>query len=104
MSDTKKTTPATEAEELKSLVLEQADRIAALESKIAASSGKAATAEPEPLKTPTTKFKVGSKSYQFTVPKFILPERGAVTAEAALKDKVILEHLVSIKSGIIKEA
>jgi len=101
MSEKKETTAVSPEEhaELKNLVLEQAAQIKALQAQQAETVKKPAP----PPETPKEVFTVGEDKYQFAVPQFILPDRGLVLSADALKDKVILEHLVQIRSGIIRK-
>ena len=94
-----------EVKELKELVLQQSElikdqgnKIEALEAKLNPSPKK----EEMKLEAPKDKFKVNGKNYVFTVPKFYVPNRGKVLAVDALRDKVLLEQLVLLKSEIIK--
>lgn len=88
-----------ELEELKNLALAQSKQIKALETKT--TPKKAKTQE---LTTPKTTFTVDGVKYRFTVPAFVMPGEGKVLATDALKNKVVLEHLVSIQSQIVTKA
>lgn len=88
-----------EVEELKKLVMAQSKQIKALENKIAPKKAKT-----EALTTPKTTFTVDGVKYRFTVPAFVMPGEGKVLATDALKNKVVLEHLVSIQSQIVTKA
>jgi predicted RNase H-like nuclease (RuvC/YqgF family) len=59
-------------------------------------------AEEKKPEIPKESFKVDKKEYRFITPVFV-HKKQRVTAEAALKDKVLLAHLVKIKSGFIQE-
>jgi 2,4-dienoyl-CoA reductase-like NADH-dependent reductase (Old Yellow Enzyme family) len=91
-----KKTPAQEIAELKAMVAELATKL------------EAATATPvakkeKVHKVPSAKFEVNGQKYQFTVSRYIKPNKGGrVIAAEALNDPAELERLVSIGSTVVK--
>jgi hypothetical protein len=67
------------------------------------STGAVEAAQQEGPKIPEDTFTVGGKKYKFTVPKFLHPEKGEMTALEALTDRTLLASLVKKESSILEE-